>query len=57
VGKQIDFSDHRERGHAEHEGVLERLVLALGDREKYDFAVFTDVELCRTDEVTHVLHD
>ena len=57
IGEQIDLGDHRQRGLEEHQRVLEWLVFTLGHRQQHDLAMLADVELGRTHQVAHVLHD
>ena len=53
--KQIDLVDDHHVDGAEHDRILERLLLALGDGTYHRPAVLADVELRRTDEVADVL--
>ena len=55
VRQQVDLVDQHQLAGAEHQRVLERLVLALGDRGDHDPRVLADVELGRADEVADVL--
>ncbi len=57
VRQQVDLVDHHQLAGAEHQRVLERLVLALGDRGDHDPRVLADPELGRADEVADVLDD
>ena len=51
VRQQVDLVDDDQLAGAEHERVLERLVLALGDRRDHDPRVLPDPELGGADEV------
>ena len=53
--QQVDLVDHHELAGAEHERVLQRLVLALGDGRDHHALVLADVELGRADEVADIL--
>ena len=55
VRQQVDLVEHDELAGAEHQRVLERLVLALGDRGDHHPRVLADPELGRADEVADVL--
>ena len=55
VGEEVDLVDHDEVARAEHQRVLERLLLALGDRADHRAHVLADLELGRADEVADVL--
>ena len=55
VRKEIDLVDDDELAGSKHQRVLERLVLALGDRGDHHAVVLADLELRRTDEVADVL--
>ena len=55
--EQVDLVDDHELAGAEHQRVLQRLVLALGDRGDHDPRVLADAELGRADEVADVLDD
>ena len=55
VREQVDLVDQHELAGAEHQRVLERLVLALGDRGDHHPRVLADAELGRADEVADVL--
>ena len=55
VRKQVDLVDQHELAGAEHERVLERLLLALCDSRDHDAGVLPHLELGRADEVAHVL--
>ena len=55
MGQQVDLVDHDQLAGAEHQRVLERLVLALGDRADHHPGVLADPELGRADEVADVL--
>jgi len=55
VREQVDLVHHDDVDGPEHHRVLERLVLALGDRIHHRARVGTDVELGRAHEVAHVL--
>ena len=57
VREEIDLVDDDHVARPEHHRVLERLLLALGDRRDHRPRVLADVELGRTDEVAHVLDD
>ena len=57
VRQQVDLVDQDELAGAEHQRVLQRLVLALGDRADHDPRVLADAELRRADEVADVLDD
>ena len=57
VREQVELVDHDQLAGAEHQRVLERLVLALGDRGDHDPHVLADPELGRADEVADVLDD
>ena len=57
VREQVDLREHDEIGLAEHHRVLERLVLALGDREGDDARGLPEVVDRRADEVAHVLEE
>ena len=56
-GQQVDLVDEHELAGAEHQRVLQRLVLALGDRADHHARVLADAELGRADEVADVLDD
>jgi hypothetical protein len=55
VGQQVDLVHQHHLTGAEHQGVLERLVLALGDRSDHHAGVLADLELGRAHEVADVL--
>ena len=55
VREQVDLVDQHQLAGAEHQRVLERLVLALGDRGDHHPRVLADPELGRADEVADVL--
>ena len=55
VRQQVDLVDQHQLAGAEHQRVLERLLLALGDRGDHDPRVLADPELGRADEVADVL--
>ncbi len=55
VGQQVALVEQHDVGRGEHVGILERLVLALGDRQDGDLVVFAEVEGGRADEVADVL--
>ena len=55
VRQQVDLVHDHEVAGAEHERVLERLVLALRDRRDHHARVLADAELGRADEVADVL--
>ncbi len=57
VRQQVDLVDEHELAGAEHQRVLERLVLALGHRAHHHARVLADPELGRADEVADVLDD
>ena len=57
VRQQVDLVDQHELAGAEHQRVLQRLVLALGDRGDHHARVLADAELGRADEVADVLDD
>src|SRR5262245_3559349 len=44
VGQEVDLVHEDELARAEHERVLERLVLALGDRRHHDAVMLADTE-------------
>ena len=53
--EQVDLVDQHELAGPEHQRVLRRLLLALGDRGDHDPGVLADSELRGTDEVADVL--
>ncbi len=53
--EQVDLVDQHQLAGAEHQRVLERLVLALGDRGDHHARILADAELGRADEVADVL--
>ena len=55
VGQEVDLVDHHELARAEHQRVLQRLVLALRHRGDHRAGVLTDAELRRAHEVADVL--
>ena len=55
VRQQVDLVQDHELAGAEHQRVLERLVLALGDRRDHHARVLADPELGRAHEVADVL--
>jgi hypothetical protein len=55
VRQEVDLVDQDQLAGAEHERVLERLVLALGHRADHHPSVLADPELGRADEVADVL--
>ena len=55
VGQQVDLVHHHQLAGAEHQRVLQRLVLALGDRAHHGLGVLAHAELGRADQVAHVL--
>src|SRR5215218_4831741 len=55
VLEQVDLVDQHQLAGAEHQRVLERLVLALGDRRHHHARVLADAELSWADEVADVL--
>ena len=57
VGQKIHLGDQHHIRVAEHQGVLERLVIALGHAEQRHFVVFPNVKFRRADKVAHVLHE
>ncbi|OBQ52045.1 hypothetical protein A4U61_08025 [Streptomyces sp. H-KF8] len=54
---EVGLGDQHQLGEAERGGVLERLVLALGDGGQDDAQRLTEVVGGRTDEIAHVLHE
>ena len=57
VRHEVELVDQHEVARAEHQRVLQRLVLALGDRGDHHARVLADVELRRAHEVADVLDD
>ena len=55
VGQQVALVEQHQVGGAEHVGILERLVLALGDREDHHLVRLAEIEGGRADEVADVL--
>ena len=55
VGEEVELVDHDQLAGPEHQRVLERLVLALGQRADHRPGVLADPELRRADEVADVL--
>ena len=57
MGQKIHFGDQHYIRVAEHQGVLERLVIAFGHAEQRHFVVFPNIEFGRAYKVAHVLHE
>jgi hypothetical protein len=57
VRQQVDLGEDDQIRLAEHDRVLERLVLALGDAQYHHVRRLAEVVDRRTDQVPHVLDD